>query len=132
MRTASVYWSKAEAHFAESLSQDPRLTPCGVVGSSYFAMFHAARAALTQETGLSPRTYAGIARRFEELATERRGPRQLAHENLTRVRALRMAADYGPPPVSVTDADEASARSSEFLSICAAEFGFPYPHAPHA
>jgi uncharacterized protein (UPF0332 family) len=48
---AASSWRKAEAHCREALAQDADASPMAIIHSSYYAMFHAARAVLFQVTG---------------------------------------------------------------------------------
>nr|WP_294527453.1 hypothetical protein [uncultured Rhodopila sp.] len=45
---AAISWQKAEAHLREASAQDADASPMAVIHSSYYAMFHAARAVLFQ------------------------------------------------------------------------------------
>ena len=54
---AATAWQKAEAHCKEALAQDADTSPMAIIHSSYYAMFHAARAVLFQATGSAPKTH---------------------------------------------------------------------------
>jgi uncharacterized protein (UPF0332 family) len=56
---ATVSRHKAEAHLTEAAAQNVEDSPMAVIHSSYYAMFHAARAVLFKATGNAPKRHDG-------------------------------------------------------------------------
>ena len=61
---ASVSWRKAEAHLREARAQDADASPMAVIHSSYYAMFHSARAVLFQANGNAPIRHDRVIQQF--------------------------------------------------------------------
>ncbi|WP_428535613.1 HEPN domain-containing protein [Rhodopila sp.] len=57
---AAVSWQKAEAHLGEAIAQDVDTSPMAVIHSSYYAMFHAARAVLFEATGSAAKRHDAV------------------------------------------------------------------------
>jgi uncharacterized protein (UPF0332 family) len=122
---AARAWRKATAHLAELEGQDPDRAPMAVIHSAYYAMFHAARAALFRMTGAAPRKHDAVVTAFGRLVRDGNEARRRCGRWLNAMKDGRTAADYGEdfdPPAD--EARQAVQLARDFAAACAAEFGF--------
>lgn len=102
------------------------MAPGGIVHLAYYAMFQAARAVLVSMSGTSPKKHAGVINQFGLLAKDRSAELRLAGDDLNKVQARRLRADYNETAhISPDDAKDAFRKAEDFLDLCASEFGFP-------
>ncbi len=127
---AAVSWEKATAHLLEAEAQDTDASPMAVIHSSYYAMFHAARAVLFKATGQAPKRHDATIQQFGLLVRDLDDPVRAAGRAFNRVKDDRTAADYdetvAPAP---EDAREAREAARDFVAICGARYGFDPPGA---
>lgn len=124
-RFALQAWSKAEALLADASAVGTQSAPGAIVHLAYYAMFHAARAALLREAGSAPKKHASVIGQFGHAVRERSVALRQAGHNLKEVEKSRIIADYDDVrAISAKDAQEALARAIAFLDLCAEEFGF--------
>jgi len=125
---AKASWRKAEAHLNEAKALDPNDAPMAIIHSSYYAMFHGARAALFQATGNAPKTHDGVIQQFGLLARNSDEKLRSAGRALNEMKDERNHADYDETvTTSSGDAGDALHAAVNFLSVCAASFGFATP-----
>jgi uncharacterized protein (UPF0332 family) len=91
---ATDSWQKAEAHLKEALAQDADASPMAVIHSSYYAMFHAARAVLFQVTGQAPKTHDQTIQQFGLLARDLDDALRAAGKAFNEAKDERNEADY--------------------------------------
>lgn len=128
IESADDAWTKAVQVLHQGESVDFTSAPIPIVHCGYYAMHHAARAALIRATGRAPVRHDKVLQAFGYLAHQA-GDESLkaAGHDLKLRMGDRLVADYeGGTP----DADEArtaidSAR--RFLAVCADRFGFDPP-----
>jgi uncharacterized protein (UPF0332 family) len=122
---AAVSWQKAEAHLREAMAQDADASPMAIIHSSYYAMFHAARAVLFQVTGSAPKRHDRAIQQFGLLVRDVDDALRDAGKEFNEVKDERTAADYDetivPSPDEARDALQAAAV---FLAVCGARYGF--------
>jgi uncharacterized protein (UPF0332 family) len=118
-------WTVAVAFLSEMRSLDPERAPAASIHAAYYAMFHAARAAIILEDGVdAARTHRGVIARYGVLAGEEAGAREQARA-LNRAADARMAGDYAlDPRPTPAQARLAMARAEAFLAFNAARFAF--------
>jgi uncharacterized protein (UPF0332 family) len=123
---AAQAWDTAEYHLAQALLQRPEGTAGATVHLAYYAMFHAARAALLRDTGSAPKKHSSVVEQFGLLVRNRSEALKQAAHNLNKVEDSRIIADYGQVRrLSEREALDALNKAQEFLDLCAKEFGFP-------
>ena len=122
---ATDSWQKAEAHLREALAQDADASPMAIIHSSYYAMFHAARAVLFQVTGQAPKTHDQTIQQFGLLVRDLDDALRAAGKAFNEVKDERNEADYNetvmPSPDEARDALQAAV---DFLDVCGARYGF--------
>lgn len=128
IESADDAWNKSLSLIREADGLDPTRSPIAAVHSGYYAMHHAARAALIRATGRAPLRHDKVLQAFGYLAHEAQDESLKAAGHDLKLRmGDRLVADYeGGTP----DAEEArtvidSAR--RFLAVCADRFGFDPP-----
>jgi uncharacterized protein (UPF0332 family) len=122
---ATVSWQKAEAHHREAAAQDADASPMAVIHSSYYAMFHAARAVLFHATGSAPKRHDGVIQQFGLLVRDMDDALRAAGKAFNEVKDERTAADYDETIVpSPGEAREALMAAEKFLAICGVRYGF--------
>jgi len=118
-------WANAEVHLAEAEAIDPSKSPAALVHTSYYAMFHAARACLLKEKGTAPKKHDSVIREFGRLASMGDERLRQCGRDLNAAYDARIKADYSDVPGTTADAARAALRkASAFLEHCAAAFGF--------
>lgn len=121
---AAVSWQKAEAHLREASAQDADASPMAVIHSSYYAMFHAARAVLFQAAGRAPKRHDAVIQQFGLLVRDRNDALRSAGKAFNEVKDERTAADYDETIVpSPDDAKQAQRTAGNFLAICGTGYG---------
>ena len=129
---ATDSWQKAEAHLREGLAQDADASPMAIIHSSYYAMFHTARAVLFQVTGQAPKTHDRTIQQFGLLVRDLDDALRAAGKALNEVKDERNEADYDETILPSSDeARDALQAAADFLDICGARYGFR-PIAPGA
>ena len=127
---ASVSWQKASALLLEAEAQDADASPMAVIHSSYYAMFHAARAVRFKATGQAPNRHDAAIQRVGLLVRDLDDAVRAAGRAFNRVKDDRTAADYdelvAPTP---EDARESVAAAKDFLAISGVRYGFGPPGA---
>ncbi|WP_158924953.1 HEPN domain-containing protein [Acidisphaera sp. S103] len=127
---AAVSWQKAEAHLREASVQDAYASPMAVIHSSYYAMFHAARAVLFQAVGSAPKRHDGVIQQFGLLVRDLDDAVKVAGRAFNEVKDERTAADYDETIVpSPEEARDALLAATDFLAICGVRYRFR-PHSP--
>lgn len=122
---AASSWRKAEAHCREALAQDPKASPMAVIHSSYYAMFHAARAVLFQATGSAPKTHDQAIQQFGLLVRDLDEALRAAGRSFNEVKDERTAADYNDTALpSAQEARDALQAATDFLAAGGARYGF--------
>jgi uncharacterized protein (UPF0332 family) len=122
---AAVSWRKAEAHLKEASAQDAAASPMAVIHSSYYAMFHAARAVLFKATGNAPKRHDRAIQQFGLLVRDLDDKLRAAGKAFNEVKDERAAADYDETIVpSPEEAGEALQAAVDFLAVCGARYGF--------
>lgn len=103
-----------------------------IVHSSYYAMFHAARAVLFQATGSAPKAHDRTIQRFGLLVRDLDDALRAAGKAFNEVKDERNAADYDETVLlSAEEARDALRSAIEFLAICDARYLFrSVPPAP--
>jgi uncharacterized protein (UPF0332 family) len=125
---AAVSWLKAEAHLLEAVAQDADASPMAVIHSSYYAMFHAARAVLFQAAGRAPKRHDGVIQQFGLLVRGMDDALRAAGKAFNEIKDERTAADYDETIVpSPEEAREALLAAGNFLGICGVRYGFRPP-----
>lgn len=121
---ATVSWNKAEAHLREASAQDADASPMAVIHSSYYAMFHAARAVLFQAAGRAPKRHDGVIQQFGLLVRDMDDALRAAGRAFNEVKDERTAADYDETIVpSPEEAREALLAARNFLTLCGVRYG---------
>jgi uncharacterized protein (UPF0332 family) len=121
---AAVSWRKAEAHLLEALAQDADASPMAVIHSSYYAMFHAARAVLCQTAGRAPKRHDAVIQQFGLLVRDSNDTLRSAGKAFNAVKDERTAADYDETITpSPEDAKQAQETANNFLAICGTLYG---------
>ena len=122
---AGLVWQKALRKLSEAAQMPAESFPGIVIVSSYFAMRHAAVAALLQNDGKAPSAETEIIARFGVVV----GPEGAEHGRaFNRVFDLRNAEDYDA--VATPSSDEAAGACSAakgFIAYCSQRFGFALP-----
>jgi uncharacterized protein (UPF0332 family) len=122
---AAVSWQKAEAHLREALAQAADASPMGVIHSSYYAMFHAARASLFHAVGSAPKRHDLVIQTFGLLVRDSDDSLQSAGKAFNAMKDERTAADYDETIVPLPeDARAARQEADNFLGICGVRYGF--------
>jgi uncharacterized protein (UPF0332 family) len=96
-----------------------------VIHSSYYAMFHAARAVLFEATGDAPKRHDRAIQQFGLLVRDRDDALRAAGKALNDAQDERTDADYdeaiAPSP---EEAREVLRAAVDFLTACGARYGF--------
>jgi uncharacterized protein (UPF0332 family) len=122
---AASSWRKAEAHCGEALAQDADASPMAIIHSSYYAMFHAARAVLFQATGSAPKTHDRTIQQFGLLVRDLDDALRAAGKAFNEVKDERAAADYNDTVLpSAQEARDALQAAVGFLAACGTRYGF--------
>lgn len=128
--SANETWLKAKLHLTEAENLDPRKTPSAAIHSAYYAMHHAARAALIRtDADKAPQKHHAVINRFGQIAKQSPDERLRAAGRLLNA-ALdeRLDADYGPPRSSSAETAEECVRNARtFLTICGDCFDLASP-----
>ena len=99
-----------------------------VIHSSYYAMFHAARAVLFHAVGSAPKRHDGVIQQFGLLVRDQDDTLRTAGKAFNEVKDERTAADYDETILpSPDEAREALQAANSFLAICSARYGFNPP-----
>ncbi len=112
------------------MAQNADASPIAINHSSYYAMFHAARAVLFQTTGSAPKTHDRTIQQFGLLVRDLDDELRSAGKLFNEVKDERNDADYNETIAPTTDeARDALQAASDFLAVCGARYGFrPVPH----
>jgi uncharacterized protein (UPF0332 family) len=130
---AAHSWRKAKAHLAELEGQDPNRAPMAAIHSAYYAMFHAARAALFKATGSAPRKHGSVISAFGRLVRDGDSALRRCGRLLNAMKDGRTEADYNEDfDPAVTDAVEAAKLARDFLATCSSRFGLDPDTLPEA
>jgi uncharacterized protein (UPF0332 family) len=122
---ATVSWQKAEAHLREAVAQDADASPMAVIHSSYYAMFHAARAVLFQATGNAPRRHDRVIQQFGLLVRGLDDALRAAGRAFNDAKDERTAADYDEAVVpSSEEARDVLRAAVDLLAVRGARYGF--------
>jgi uncharacterized protein (UPF0332 family) len=125
---AAVSWQKAEAHLREASAQDTDASPMAVIHSSYYAMFHAARAVLFHAIGSAPKRHDGVIQQFGLLVRDMDDALRAAGKAFNEVKDERTSADYDETIVpSPAEAKEARLAAGNLLEICGDRYGLRPP-----
>lgn len=128
---ARLEWEKANRTLAEALAQDPSRTPLSVIRTSYYAMFHAALAAILINTVSPPKKHDSVKRQFGDLVKDRGVAFRDAASALSSMLKQRIKADYeADPSLTEEQARAAVITAQAFLDLCSREFGFPRSAEP--
>ena len=96
-----------------------------IVHSSYYAMFHAARAVLFQATSSAPKAHDRTIQRFGLLVRDLDEVLRAAGRAFNALKDERNAADYDEAIVlSADEARDALQAATDFLSACDARYSF--------
>lgn len=115
---ADVSWRKAEAHLSEAAAQDADLSPMAVIHSSYYAMFHAARAVLFKAAGIAPKRHDGVIQQFGLLVRDLDDALRTAGRASNAIKDDRTAADYDETILPSPEETREALRSAvDFLAI---------------
>ena len=118
-------WQRALTHLAQARAQNPEASPAAIVHSSYYAMFHAARACLLNQDGSAPKKHDRVIQRFGFLVKDTTAEARQAARDLNRAWDQRVEADYEDPAAVTPDmARDSLEKAVQFVSICAARFRF--------
>ena len=99
-----------------------------VIHSSYYAMFHAARAVLFHGTGDAPKRHDRVIQQFGLLVRDMDDALRAAGKAFNEVKDERTAADYDETIVpSPEEARDALLAADNFLMICGVRYGFRPP-----
>lgn len=122
---ATVCWQKAEAHLREAVAQDADSSPMALIHSSYYAMFHAARAVLFQAVGDAPKRHDRAIQQFGLLVRNLDEALRGAGRAFNEVKDERTDADYDEKLMPSPDEARAVLQTAtEFLAVCGARYGF--------
>jgi uncharacterized protein (UPF0332 family) len=126
-------WQMALGFLLEAENGSSDATPRMVTHAAYYAMYHAARAALIQVDGLkAPTKHSTVVGRFGQLAKQAGITELMAAGRLiNEMQEERLLSDYaaGRRP-SATDAAAAVEDARRFLAACASHYRFQLPKAP--
>ncbi|MDR3532646.1 MAG: HEPN domain-containing protein [Rhodopila sp.] len=99
-----------------------------VIHSSYYAMFHGARAVLFHAVGSAPKRHDGVIQQFGLLVRDLDDALRAAGKAFNEVKDERTAADYDETIVpSPEEAKDAHLAAANFLAICGVRYGFRPP-----
>jgi uncharacterized protein (UPF0332 family) len=122
---ATASWQKAEAHLREATAQNVEASPMAIIHSSYYAMFHAARAVLFQAMGSAPKTHDRTIQHFGLLVRDLDDSLRLAGKAFNEIKDERNDADYNETSVpSADEARDALQAATDFLAVCGLRYGF--------
>ena len=108
----------------EATAQDVDTSPMAVIHSSYYAMFHAARAVLFKATGSAAKRHDRVIQQFGLLARTLDDRFRAAGKALNGLKDERTAVDYDETIVpSPEQAREALHAAVGFLAVCGPHFG---------
>lgn len=109
----------------EAAAQDTDTSPMAVTRSSYYAMFHAARAVLFKATGSAPKRHDMVIQQFGLLVRDLDDRLRGAGKAFNEVKDERTAADYDETCVqSPEEARETLSSAVQFLEVCRERYGF--------
>jgi uncharacterized protein (UPF0332 family) len=118
-------WRKAQLHLREAAAQNADSSPMAVIHSSYYAMFHAARAVLFKATGTAPKRHDTTIQQFGLLVRDLDEALRAAGKAFNEVKDERTAADYDETIVpSPEDARETLRAAVDFLAVCGPRYRF--------
>ena len=118
-------WDIALTHLAQARAQNPDSSPAAIVHSSYYAMFHAARASLLRHGGSAPKKHDRVIQQFGLMSKAASASQRQAARDLNRAWDQRIEADYqNPAAVTPEIAQDGLAKAVSFLTVCADSFGF--------
>jgi uncharacterized protein (UPF0332 family) len=107
------------------MAQDADASPMAVIHSSYYAMFHAARAVLFQATGNAPKRHDRAIQQFGLLIRDLDDALRAAGRAFNDAKDERTAADYDEAIVpSSEEARDVMRAAIDFLAVSAARYGF--------
>ena len=119
-------WEKANRIMAEAHAQDPAKAPLSVIRTAYYAMFHAAPAAILIDTVSPPKKHDSVKRQFGDLVKDRGPAFRQAASALSVMLEQRIRADYeADTRLTEEQARAALITAQAFLDRCATEFNFP-------
>jgi uncharacterized protein (UPF0332 family) len=96
-----------------------------IIHSSYYAMFHAARAVLFQATGSAPKTHDRTIQQFGLLVRDLDDALRAAGKAFNELKDERTAADYNDTVMSsAQEAGDALRAAVDFLATCGKRYGF--------
>ena len=122
---AAVRWQKAEAHLQEAVAQNADVSPMALIHSSYYAMFHAARAVLFQAVGDAPKRHDRTIQQFGLLVRNLDDALRSAGKAFNEVKDERTDADYDETLMPTPDeAREVLRAAIDFLAVCGARYRF--------
>ena len=107
-----------------------------VIHSAYYAMFHAARAVLLRATGSAPRKHDSVVTAFGRIVRDGDDSLRRCGRWLNAMKDGRTATDHTEDfDPEGDEGRRAMQLARDFLTACAAEFGFrtdrsPGPHTP--
>jgi uncharacterized protein (UPF0332 family) len=104
-----------------------------VIHSSYYAMFHAARAVLFQAKGSAPRKHDRTIQQFGLLVRDLDETLRLAAKAFNAMKDERTAADYNEAASPGPEEARAALRAAaNFLAVCGVRYGLPAGPVPAA
>ena len=116
--------AKARRLLDQIVRLDAAELPEPVIHGAYYAMFHAATAALIAREGEAPGTHSAIIGRFSRLVRGEGGTARDHGRALNRAFDLRLAADYSAEPAGLAEVAPKIVRDAEaFISFCASLCG---------
>ncbi len=122
---AAISWRKAEAHLREALAQNPESSPMAIIHSSYYAMFHAARAVLFQAGGSAPKRHDRTIQQFGLLVRDLDEALRAVGKAFNEIKDERNDADYNEAVIpSAQEGRDALSAAESFLDVCGVRFGF--------
>ncbi len=105
--------------------QDEEVSHMAVIHSSYYAMFHAARAVLFNAAGGAPKRHDSVIQQFGLLARDLDEAMRAAGRAFNAAKDDRNAADYDEAALSSPEDARESLRSArDFLTVCQARHRF--------
>jgi uncharacterized protein (UPF0332 family) len=112
--------AKARRLLDQIVRLDAAAVPEPAIHGAYYAMFHAATAALIAREGAAPATHSALIGRFSQLARSEGATARDHGRALNRAFDLRLAADYGAEPAGLADVAPDIVRDAEaFVRFCA-------------
>jgi uncharacterized protein (UPF0332 family) len=97
-----------------------------IIHSSYYAMFHAARAALFQATGQAPKSHDQTIQQFGLLVRDLDDTLRAAGRAFNEIKDERNEADYNETVIPLPDEARAALKAAaDFLGLCCSRYGLP-------